>query len=188
MSRNKEHRPDGAAAEGGRPLGAPLKAVPLCSLFLLIYLFLYYEYLWIFLIYSLYISYIYIYICPKYFPCARATGHCDITLYGMLFTMKLPQALCPPNVRKQVCYRHDPAKTALALRKALVDLRMYGFHGVPMEDRKLWTLLSLQAFAPTCTALQSITRILYSSNMKPTSARTSRLTNAAVNKVFASLP
>ena len=51
MSRNKEHRPTGAAA--------PLGAVPLCCLLLLIYL-LYYEYLWIFLIYSLYIPYIYV--------------------------------------------------------------------------------------------------------------------------------
>ena len=32
MSRNKEHRPNGAAA----PFGAPPKAAPLCSLFLLI--------------------------------------------------------------------------------------------------------------------------------------------------------
>ena len=46
MSRNKEHR---GAAFGGAPLG-------LCSLFLLIY-FLYYEYVWIFLIYSIYIEY-----------------------------------------------------------------------------------------------------------------------------------
>ena len=28
MSRNKEHRPNGAAAEGGRPIGAPPKAAP----------------------------------------------------------------------------------------------------------------------------------------------------------------
>ena len=55
--RNTEHRPKGAAA----PLGAPPKAAPLCSLFLLIYL-LYYESSWMFLIYSSYVPYIYIYI------------------------------------------------------------------------------------------------------------------------------
>ena len=49
MSRNKEHR---GAAEGGAPNGA--------GAFLLIY-FLYYENLWIFLIY-------FIFICPKSFP------------------------------------------------------------------------------------------------------------------------
>ena len=57
MSRNKEHRPNVAAA----PLRPPPKAAPLCSLFLLIYL-LYYEYLWMFPIYSFHIPYIYIYI------------------------------------------------------------------------------------------------------------------------------
>ena len=30
MSRDKEHRPHGAAAEGGRPIGAPPKAAPVC--------------------------------------------------------------------------------------------------------------------------------------------------------------
>ena len=57
MSRNKEHRgaafgggPNGAAAFGGRPIG---------SVFLII---LCHKYLWIFLMYSLYFPYIYIYI------------------------------------------------------------------------------------------------------------------------------
>ena len=54
MSRNKEHRPNGAAAEGGRPIGAPPKAAPV---FLVI---LYHKRLWIFLIYSLYIQYLYV--------------------------------------------------------------------------------------------------------------------------------
>ena len=58
MSRNKEHRPNGAAAEGGRPIGAPPKAAPV---FLII---LYHKCLWIFLIYSLYIPYIF----PRYVP------------------------------------------------------------------------------------------------------------------------
>ena len=64
MNRNKEHRgtafcgaPNGAAA----PLG-------LCSLFLLID-FLYYEYLWIFLMYSLYIPYIFPKDVPYISPC-----------------------------------------------------------------------------------------------------------------------
>ena len=64
MNRNKEHRPDGAAA----PLGVPPEAAPLCSLFLLIYS-LHYEYLWIFLIHSLYNSYLYVLInLVIYFP------------------------------------------------------------------------------------------------------------------------
>ena len=45
MSRDKEHRPNGAAA----PLGASPKAAPLCSLFLIIS---HHKYLWIFLLYS----------------------------------------------------------------------------------------------------------------------------------------
>ena len=55
---DQKHRPNGAAAEGGRPIGAPPKAAPV---FLII---LYHKYLWIFLIYSLYIPYIF----PKYVP------------------------------------------------------------------------------------------------------------------------
>ena len=44
MSRNKEHRPNGAAAEGGRPIGGAAFAsaaapLGLCSLFLLINFF-----------------------------------------------------------------------------------------------------------------------------------------------------
>ena len=58
MSRNKEHRPNGAAA----PLGAPPKAAPLCSLFLLIYFLI----VWIFMdipyIFLIYSTYIYIYV------------------------------------------------------------------------------------------------------------------------------
>ena len=42
---NQKHRPNGAAAEGGRPIGAPPKAAPV---FLII---VYHKYLWIFLIY-----------------------------------------------------------------------------------------------------------------------------------------
>ena len=53
MNRNKEHGPNGAAAEGGRPIGAPPKAAPV---FLII---LYHKCLWIFLIHSLYIPYTY---------------------------------------------------------------------------------------------------------------------------------
>ena len=58
MNRNKEHRPNVAADEGGRPVGGAAEGVALCSLFLLIYL-LDYEYLWIFLIYIPYIFHIY---------------------------------------------------------------------------------------------------------------------------------
>ena len=50
---NQKHRPNGAAAEGGRPIGAPPKAAPV---FLII---LYHKYSWIFLIYSLYMPYKY---------------------------------------------------------------------------------------------------------------------------------
>ena len=57
MSSNKEHRSNGAAAEGGRPIGAPpLK--PVCLIIL------YHKSLCIFLIYSMYIPYIF----PKYVP------------------------------------------------------------------------------------------------------------------------
>ena len=59
MSRNKEHRgaafggaPNGAAAFGGRPIGTVFSVSA--------HLFLCYEYLWIFLIYSLYISYFHV--------------------------------------------------------------------------------------------------------------------------------
>ena len=65
MSRNKEDR---GAAFGGAPTGAAA-TLGLCSLFLLIYLFILWIFMdipYIFLIYSTYI-YIYIYICPKYF-------------------------------------------------------------------------------------------------------------------------
>ena len=60
--KNQKHRPNGAAA----PVGAPPKAAPLCSLFLVL---LYHKYLWMFFVYSLYVPYIYIYIFPKYVPC-----------------------------------------------------------------------------------------------------------------------
>ena len=75
MSRNKEHRPNGAAAFGGRPIGGAAEggaSVFFVSAHLIV---LYYEYLWMFLIfscifldiffeYSLYISCI----CSIYFP------------------------------------------------------------------------------------------------------------------------
>ena len=51
--------PMGRPPKAAAPLGAPPKAAPMCSLFLLIYS-LYYECLWMFLIYSLYISYLYV--------------------------------------------------------------------------------------------------------------------------------
>ena len=80
MSRNKEPRGaafggalDGAAAEGGRPIGGAAEGGASVFFVSAHLSFLYYQYLWIFLIYSLYISYIYIYICPKilsiYFLC-----------------------------------------------------------------------------------------------------------------------
>ena len=50
---HQKHRPNGAAAEGGRPIGAPPKAAPV---FLIIS---YHRYLWIFLIYSPSIFHIY---------------------------------------------------------------------------------------------------------------------------------
>ena len=59
---NQKHRPKGAAAEGGRPIGAPPKAAPV---FLII---LYHKCFWIFLIYSLYLPYVATYSFPKYVP------------------------------------------------------------------------------------------------------------------------
>ena len=67
MSRNKEHRPNGAAA----PLGVPPKAAPLCSLFLLIYPFIVIIISMNIYGYSLYIPYIfhtYIFLFPEYVP------------------------------------------------------------------------------------------------------------------------
>ena len=67
MSRNKEHRgagfggaPNGAAAFGDRPIGSVF--------FVSAHLFLYYEYLWIFLIYSFSIPHIFIKYAPYIFP------------------------------------------------------------------------------------------------------------------------
>ena len=57
MSRNTEHRPNGAATEGGRPIGAPPKAVPV---FLIINIYGY-------ALYIPYIFHIYIYIFHIYF-------------------------------------------------------------------------------------------------------------------------
>ena len=58
MSRDKDHRPNGAAAFGGRPIGS----VFFVSAHLSFYIMNIYGY-------SLYIPYIFhIYICPKYFP------------------------------------------------------------------------------------------------------------------------
>ena len=69
MIRNisRKHRPNGAAAEGGRPIGAPPKAAPLCLIIL------YYKYLWIFLIYFLYIPYIFPKAIPYIFRCVFLT-------------------------------------------------------------------------------------------------------------------
>ena len=63
IQNNQKHRPNGAAAEGGRPIVAPPKAAPV---FLIIS---YHKYLWIFLIYSLYIPYIFPKYVPYIFPC-----------------------------------------------------------------------------------------------------------------------
>ena len=52
MSRNREHRHNGADAEGGRPIGTPPNAAPVSLITL------YHKYLWIFLTYSLSIPYI----------------------------------------------------------------------------------------------------------------------------------
>ena len=76
--RTQRCRPRRHLQGGGRfaaaPLGAPSKAAPLCSVFLII---LYHRYSWIYLYYSCrflhifleYSLYIYIYIFPVYFPC-----------------------------------------------------------------------------------------------------------------------
>ena len=62
---DQKHRPNGAAAEGGRPIGAPPKAAPV---FLIINIYGYSLYIpYIFHIYSIYV-YIYIYIFPSYVP------------------------------------------------------------------------------------------------------------------------
>ena len=55
--RRLRRHPNGAAAFGGRPIG---------SVFLII---LYHKYLWIFLIHSLYIPYIFPKYVPYIFPC-----------------------------------------------------------------------------------------------------------------------
>ena len=69
MSRNKEHRPNGAAAEGGRPIGGTAQggtSVFFVSAHSIFYIMNIYGY-------SLYIPfiihiYIYIYIFPQYVP------------------------------------------------------------------------------------------------------------------------
>ena len=61
---DQKHRPNGAAAEGGRPIGAPPKAAPV---FLIINLYGYALYIpYIFHIYSIYIFPSYV---PYIFPC-----------------------------------------------------------------------------------------------------------------------
>ena len=61
MSRNKETGPMGRPPRAAALLGAPPKAAPLCSLLLLIYLFI----LWILMVipcmFLVYFTYIYIY-------------------------------------------------------------------------------------------------------------------------------
>ena len=52
MSRSKEHRPNGAAAEGGRPIGGAAEGGASVFFVSAHLFFLYYEYLWMFLIYS----------------------------------------------------------------------------------------------------------------------------------------
>merc|ERR1712115_602705 len=60
------HRPNGAAAEGGRPIGAPPKAAPVCVCdYFIFYIINIYGYIsHTFLIYS-----IYAYMFPRYVPC-----------------------------------------------------------------------------------------------------------------------
>ena len=58
---DQKHRPNGAAAEGGRPIGAPPKAAPVCLMDILMDIYGYiiniYGYIsYTFLIYSIYIS------------------------------------------------------------------------------------------------------------------------------------
>ena len=53
IENDEKHRPNGAAEEGGGPFGVPPNAAPV---FLIT---LYHKYLWIFLVYSLYIPYVY---------------------------------------------------------------------------------------------------------------------------------
>ena len=58
---HQTHRPNGAAAEGGRPIGAPPKAAPVCLMDILMDMYGYiiniYGYIsYTFLIYSIYIS------------------------------------------------------------------------------------------------------------------------------------
>ena len=63
IQNNQKDKANGAAAEGGCPIGAPPKAAPV---FLII---LYHIYLWIFLIDSFYIPYIFPSYVPYIFPC-----------------------------------------------------------------------------------------------------------------------
>ena len=71
MSRNKEHRPNGAVVEGSHPIGGAAEggaSVFFVSAHLSFYIMNIYGYsLYIPYIFHIYI-YIYIYICPKYFP------------------------------------------------------------------------------------------------------------------------
>ena len=54
------------------PMGRPPHWV--CVLCFCSFIYLYYEYLWVLIICSLYISYIYIYVFPKYFPYVNQFG------------------------------------------------------------------------------------------------------------------
>ena len=58
MSRNKEHRPDGATVEGGRASGGAAEGGA-SVFFFSAHLSFHYEYLWISLIYSLYMLHMY---------------------------------------------------------------------------------------------------------------------------------
>ena len=69
MNRNKEHRPNGAAAEGGRPIGGAAEGGASVFFVSAHLSFSYYEYLWICLICSLYIPYIFPNYVPYIFPC-----------------------------------------------------------------------------------------------------------------------
>ena len=76
MSRNKEHRPNGAAAEGGRPIGSVFFAPAhlFCNIMNVYGYALYIPYIFHIYIY-VYIYNIHIYLCPKSFP---ITFHCVV--------------------------------------------------------------------------------------------------------------
>ena len=69
MSKNIERRPNGAAAEGGRPIGATPKAAPVCLMDILMDIYGYIINIYGYISYTFLIYSIYAYMFPRYVPC-----------------------------------------------------------------------------------------------------------------------